>query len=146
VCFGALTSQCPIVPAWRIDRIKSELIYVSTVSTSLSDVRKSFGGFSIIFAGDFRHLKPICLQESDLMLSIISSTFWQNNINAIIILDNEDSEYEKMLKGMWEGSLTTEYRKRINTRVIGHNGLELPSMLKGKYKIDLFKNNICVKL
>ncbi len=36
--FGALTSQCPIVPAWRIDRMKSELIYISTVSTSLSDV------------------------------------------------------------------------------------------------------------
>ncbi len=24
---GLVTSQCPIVPAWRSDRIKSELVY-----------------------------------------------------------------------------------------------------------------------
>ena len=33
--YGLLTSQCPIVPAWRIGRIKSKLVYVST---SLSDI------------------------------------------------------------------------------------------------------------
>jgi hypothetical protein len=32
---GTLTSQSPIVPTWRINRIKSALVYVST---SLSDV------------------------------------------------------------------------------------------------------------
>jgi hypothetical protein len=73
--------------------------------------------------------------------------FWQRILNAIIILDNghyfkEDPEYRKMLKKMWEGDLTHEDRERINTRVIGHNGLELPSVLKGKYQIILFKNNM----
>jgi hypothetical protein len=34
-----------------------------------------------------------------------------------------------MLKKMWEGDLNDEDRKRINTRVIGYDGLELPSML-----------------
>jgi hypothetical protein len=33
---------------------------------------------------------------------------------------------------MWEGDLDVEDRKRINTRVIGYNGLELPSMLQGE--------------
>ena len=51
-------------------------------------------------------------------------------INAIIILDNdhrfkEDPEYGCMLKRMWEGDLDVEDRKRINTRVIGYDGLEL---------------------
>ena len=33
--YGLVTSQCPIVPAWIIDRIKSKLVYVST---SLSNI------------------------------------------------------------------------------------------------------------
>ncbi len=36
---------------------------------------------------------------------------------------------------MWEGDLDPEDRKRINTRVIGYNGLELPSMQQGKHQI-----------
>ena len=32
---GLVTSQCPIVPAWRSDRIKSELLYLLYVSTYL---------------------------------------------------------------------------------------------------------------
>jgi hypothetical protein len=74
---------------------------------------KSFGGFSIIFAGDFRQLEPICSTESELLFSRKSSQKWDSNINAIIILDNEhsfkeDVEYGKMLKRMWEGDLTLE--------------------------------------
>ncbi len=64
---------------------------------------------------------------------------WSGNkkINAIIILDNDcrfkqDPEYGRMLKKMWEGDLDVEDRKRINTRVIGYDGLELPSMLQGE--------------
>jgi hypothetical protein len=74
------------------------------------------------------------------LFSSKSSQEWDSNINAIIILDNEhrfkeDAEFGKMLKGMWEGNLTLEDKQRINTRVIGDNGLELPSRLQGKYKI-----------
>ena len=32
---GLVTSQCPIVPAWRRDRIKSELLYLLYISTYL---------------------------------------------------------------------------------------------------------------
>ncbi len=46
-----------------------------------------------------------------------------------------------MLKKMWEGDLDLEDRKRINTRVIGYDGLELPSMLQGEYKIIQIMNN-----
>ncbi len=108
--------------------------------TQVGNRTKSFGGFLIIFAGDFRQLEPICSKESELLFSSKSSREWDSNINAIIILDNEhrfkeDVEYGKMLKRMWEGNLTLEDKKRINTRVIGDNELELPSMLQGKYKI-----------
>jgi ATP-dependent DNA helicase PIF1 len=49
----------------------------------------SFGRLSIIFAGDFHQLEPICLKKSDMMFSSLSSMFWQRIINAIIILDND---------------------------------------------------------
>jgi hypothetical protein len=84
---------------------------------------KSFGGFSIIFAGDFCQLEPIRSKESELLFSSKSSKEWDSNINAIIIFDNkhcfkEDPEYGKMLKRMWDGNLTLEDKQRINTRVI----------------------------
>ncbi len=47
-----------------------------------------------------------------------------------------------MLKRMWEGDSTLEDKQRINTRVIGINGLELPFMLQGKYKIILVQNKM----
>ena len=37
-----------------------------------------------------------------------------------------------MLKRMWSGDLTKEVRKRINSRVLGTNGLELPPDFGGK--------------
>ncbi len=81
------------------------------------------------------------------MFSSKSTQQWDQNINAIIILDKEhhfkeDPEYGKMLKRMWEGDLTLEDKQRINTRVIGINGLDLPSMLQGKYKIILVQNSM----
>jgi ATP-dependent DNA helicase PIF1 len=108
--------------------------------TKVGNRTKSFGGLSIIFAGDFRQLDPICSKESAFLFSSKSSKEWDSNINAIIILDNEhyfkeDPEYGKMLKRILNGDLTLEDKQRINTRVIGDNGPELPSMLQGKYKI-----------
>jgi hypothetical protein len=49
---------------------------------------KPFGGFSIIFAGDFHQLEPAGSMEFDLMFSSLSSKHWDNCIDAINILDN----------------------------------------------------------
>ncbi len=103
--------------------------------------------FQPFFAGDFCQLEPICSKESELLFSSKSTQQWDQNINAIIILDNkhcfkEYPEYYKMLKRIQEGDLTLEDKQRINTRVIEINGLELPFMLQGKYKIILVQNNM----
>jgi hypothetical protein len=73
----------------------------------------AFGGFSIIFSGDFHQLEPVCSNDSELLFSSLSSRHWDNNINVVIILDNnhcfeEDPEYGKMLKIMWNGDLSIE--------------------------------------
>ena len=57
-------------------------------------------------------------------------------MNCIIFLDNghrfkDDPEYGEMLKRMWFGDLTKRDRERINTRVIGSNGITLPSTFDG---------------
>jgi hypothetical protein len=109
-----------------------------------------FGGFSIIFSGDFRQLEPVCSNEKELLFSTLSSGVWENNINAVIILNNEhrfkdDPQYGQMLKRMWTGDLSKEDRKVINSRVIAYNGLQLPPVFKGKrfekYYINAYQKN-----
>jgi hypothetical protein len=83
------------------------------------------------------------------LFSSKSSQEWDSNINAIIILDNEhrfkeDAKYGKMLKRMWEGDLTLEDKQRINSRVIGDNGLKLHPCYK--VSIKSFKFRIICRL
>jgi hypothetical protein len=112
----------------------------------LKDIRNRnqiFGGFSIIFSGDFRQLEPVCSTKKEFLFSTLSSGGWENNINVVIILNNEhcfkdDTQYGQMLKRMWSGDLSKEDRKKINNRVIGYNGLRLPSVFEGKQS----ENNI----
>jgi hypothetical protein len=113
---------------------------LKTLDRKLKEIKnrsQPFGGFTIIFAGDFRQLEPIGVNDTELLFSSLSSQHWENCINAVIILDNEhrfkeDPEYGQMLKRMWSGDLTKEDRMRINTRVLGSSGLELPPDFEGK--------------
>ncbi len=102
-----------------------------------------FGGFSIIFSGNFHQLEPVCSTKKELLFSTLSSGVWENNINVVIILNNkhcfkDDPQYGQMLKRMWSGDSSKEDRKKINNRVIGYNGLRLPPVFKGKQS----ENNI----
>lgn len=113
---------------------------LKTLDRKLKEIKnrsQPFGGFTIIFAGDFRQLEPIGVNDTELLFSSLSSQHWENCINAVIILDNEhrfkeDPEYGQMLKRMWSGDLTKKDRMRINTRVLGSSGLELPPDFEGK--------------
>ena len=121
---------------------------LGTLDVKLKEIgnrAKPFGGFSIIFAGDFRQLEPVGSTEIDLLFSSLSSKHWDNCNDAIIILENdhcfkEDPEYRQMLKKMWNDDLTTEDCKRINSRVIGYNGLQLPSHVEGEFSKRTIQN------
>jgi hypothetical protein len=113
-----------------------------TLDRKLKEIKNRslpFDGFLIIFAGDFRQLEPIGAKDTELLFSSLSlsSQHWDNCINAVIILDNEhrlkeDPEYGQMLKRMWSGDLTKDDRMRINSRVLGTSGLEVPPDFEGK--------------
>ena len=113
---------------------------LKTLDRKLKEIKnrsQPFGKFMIIFAGDFRQLEPIGAKDTELLFSSQSSLHWENCINSVIILDNEhcfkeDPKYSQMLKRMWGGDLTKDDQKRIKSRVLGTNGLELPPDFEGK--------------
>ena len=89
-----------------------------------------FGGYSIIFCGDFWQLPPVKVKENQLLYT--NSGLWENSINVAIILNNshrfkDDPEFGEILKRMWDGSFTREDCNKINQRVLGSK-VQLPKV------------------
>ena len=66
-------------------------IILKTLDRKLKEIGNQslpFGGFTIIFAGDFRQLEPVGGKDTELLFSSLSSQHWENCIDAVIILDN----------------------------------------------------------
>ena len=102
----------------------------------MRDRSKPFGGFSIVFAGDFRQLQPR-VSADNLLFSRSSSNLWINSIKNIHILNNEhrfkeDPAYGEMMTKMWEKDLPKSKRKILNTRTIKKDGLTLPTSFNGE--------------
>ena len=102
----------------------------------LGDRTKPYGGYSIVFSGDFRQLEPTKTSSNNLLFSRHSSQLWDSSINSIIILDNEhrfkeDPQYGIMLKNMWQKDLSIQQRKRINTKVVNKTTFKLPPKFEG---------------
>jgi len=98
---------------------------------SLRHRNKPFGGFSVIFAGDFRQLEPNGAKNGDLIFSKQSSRLFENSVNVVMILDNEhrfqeDKDYGKLLKTMWDNDLPRKLRILLNTTRLVGNKLKLP--------------------
>ena len=76
----------------------------------MRDRAKPFGGVWIVCAGDFRQLEPSASSENNLLFLRQSSNLWNDSINVIIILTNEnrykdDPRYGRIMKEMWHGDL-----------------------------------------
>lgn len=76
-----------------------------------------FGGYHIIFSGDFRQIPPVCVSEDQLLYA--NPGLWENAINVAIILKNShrfrsDPEYGEIMMRMWKGISTEEDFKKIN--------------------------------
>ena len=102
----------------------------------LGDRTKPYGGYSIVFSGDFCQLEPTKTPSNNLLFSRHSSELWDSSINSIIKLDNErwfkeDPQYGIMLKKMWQKDLSIQQRKRINTKVVNKTTFKLPPKFEG---------------
>ena len=129
---------CRILVIDEISFMKeSELIQLDNKLRLLGHPNKIYGGFSIIFGGDFRQLTRASKKE--LMYSLDSKCFFETNLNGVIILQNEhrfrnDMSFGKLLSDFWAGDLTAEQRDIINTRVVGTNEVTLPQHLQNDDK------------
>lgn len=90
-----------------------------------------FGGYSIIFCGDFRQIPPVCAKDHQLLYK--NPGLWENSINVAIILQNshrfkDDPGYGEMMMRIWKGEFSEEDIRRINERVIGKNNIKFPEI------------------
>jgi hypothetical protein len=108
---------------------ESELMKLDVRLRQYKDRNKVFGGYSIIFGGDFRQL--IRGNDHELLYSRNSKQFFESILTGVVILDNEhrfkeDPEFVKLLKRFWRGELTHKDRNTINKRVITRTDVDLP--------------------
>jgi len=98
--------------------------------TSRHDV--PYGRVSIVFSGDFHQLQPICESDKILYSCLSGALAWGNSVNCAIFLENshrfkDDPEYGAILGRMRMGKDTKEDREKINTRVTGKCGVQVPA-------------------
>ena len=121
-----------------------ELLKMDKALKKVGDRSKPYGGFNIVFAGDFMQISSIGAGINDQMWHPKSSGHFENTINSAVILEGmhrfkDDLRYGELLQrlcgGVYggSGSLTEEDVELINTRTIGRNGLKLPKELDGDH-------------
>jgi hypothetical protein len=89
-----------------------------------------FGGYNVIFSGDFRQIPPVGAKVNELLYK--NCGLWENAVNVAIMLTNshrfkDDPEYGEMLLRMWKGTFTQSDCDRINERMLGFDQ-KLPSI------------------
>ena len=124
----------------------SELLKIDRNLKNIADSRKPFGGYSIIFAGDFSQCEPVGMTDKEKLWHPFSSRHFENNINCCIILDGlhrfkDDEEYGLILQRLCSGDLTQADVDRINERVVGTGGVALPRNLEGDTCYACSKNS-----
>jgi hypothetical protein len=91
-----------------------------------------YGGYSVIFSGDFRQIPPVKCPDSKLLYK--NEGLWENSINVAIFLNNshrfkDDPEFGRRLNKMWRGKFTQEDCDYINQRLLGRGtNVQLPSL------------------
>eukprot|EP00574_Skeletonema_japonicum_P011463 CAMPEP_0201714666 /NCGR_PEP_ID=MMETSP0593-20130828/1046_1 /ASSEMBLY_ACC=CAM_ASM_000672 /TAXON_ID=267983 /ORGANISM="Skeletonema japonicum, Strain CCMP2506" /LENGTH=747 /DNA_ID=CAMNT_0048203961 /DNA_START=45 /DNA_END=2288 /DNA_ORIENTATION=- len=113
-----------------------ELLKLDRTLQRIGNNRQPFGGYSIIFAGDFQQNEPIRMKASQKLWHPTSSRHFENNINCAIILDGlhrfkDDEAYGHILQRLCRGEMTQEDVDKINKRYVGDDGIKLPKQFDG---------------
>ena len=72
-----------------------------------------YGGFSIVFSGDFYILRPLHCENHGILYEGIQDLLLEGKMNCPIILEishqfDEDPVFGALLKRLWKGELTEE--------------------------------------
>ena len=109
----------------RLNMIRRRLL---RGTSNALDPNMEFGGFSIIFSGDFHQIPPVNVRQKNILWK--NPGLWDTAINVAIVLDNshrfkDDPEYGCILKRMWNGTFTKDDCNKVNQRLIGRS-IRLP--------------------
>ena len=114
----------------------SELLKLDSTLKKIGKRNMPFGGFNIIFSGDFNQNDPVRIGEPEKLWHPSSTRHFENNINCAIILDGihrfkDDEEYGRILQRLCQGDITEADVKKLNERFVGANGVDLPKKPQG---------------
>jgi hypothetical protein len=92
-----------------------------------------YGGFSVVFGGNFRRLQSNCDKKESLN-SRDSQRMFETNLNGILILTNQhrfknDRPYGDMLTSFWENDITKKDRDMIYSRKAEGNKAKIPDTI-----------------
>ena len=107
-----------------------------TLRERVGDSTKPFGGFNIVFCGDFQQLRPIGVDNDEILWHPASGGYFEKFINCAIVLEGMhrfqgDLRYGEMLKRLCKGKITQSDVDILNSRILGRNGFNLPKELPG---------------
>jgi hypothetical protein len=91
-----------------------------------------FGGINTVFSGDFHQLHPVGCEKDGILYEGVKNGLFEGSINPSISLEishrfDEDPEYGELLRRLRNGEITKADIDLLNTRVVGRNGLRLPT-------------------
>lgn len=114
----------------------SELLKLDNTLKKIGKRNMPFGGFNIIFSGDFNQNDPVRIGEPEKLWHPSSTRHFENNINCAIILDGihrfkDDEEYGRILQRLCRGDMMEADVKKLNERFVGANGVDLPKRPQG---------------
>ena len=115
------------------------LTKIDTNLREFGDMWKYYGGFNIIFAGDFRQLDPVAKSSQALYIHR-SLPAWHDAVNSYIELEGmyrfkDDLEWGELLRRFRNGTPSQDDFHKINQRVVDpilhctKDGDELPSSI-----------------
>jgi hypothetical protein len=86
-----------------------------------------YGGYSVIFSGDFRQIPPVKCPDSKLLYR--NGGLWENSINVAIFLKSshrfrDDPEFGRRLNRMWRGEFNKDDCNYVNQR----KNVQLPNL------------------
>lgn len=113
-----------------------ELLKLDRTLQRIGDRSKPFGGYSIIFSGDFQQNEPVRMKPSEKLWHPTSSGHFESSINCAIILDGihrfrDDEAYGRILQRLCRGEMTQDDVDLVNSRYVGAGGIQLPKKLDG---------------
>ena len=115
---------------------ESELLKLDNTLKKIGERNKAFGGFNVIFSGDFQQNEPVRMPELQKLWHPNSTRHFENNLNCAIILDGihrfkDDEEYGHILQRLCRGEMREADVAKLNERYVGAEGIDLPKKLQG---------------